>query len=96
MSVISCPVLLGHETIGRGSEAVAGGGVTGIRVGSIVEKLVLYADNLILFFHDPGPSLSEALRILAHFLVFLLILPIDPGAKEMANDSLPLQWATSI
>lgn len=32
--------------------------LAGIRIGSIVEKLALYTDNLILFPRDPGPSLS--------------------------------------
>lgn len=80
-------------------------GVTGIHVGLIMEKLALYADNLVLFLHDPGPSLSEALWILAHFSGFLrlktnweklLILPAIIGVKELADDNLPQQWVTSI
>lgn len=39
--------------------------VVEIRIGSFVEKLALYANDSILFPRDPGPSLLEALQILA-------------------------------
>lgn len=45
--------------------------IKGIRVGSTVEKLVLYADDLVLFQDDPGPSFQEAFRVLSHFSSFL-------------------------
>lgn len=35
--------------------------------GTIEEKRTLYADDLVLFFNDPGHSLREALTILSHF-----------------------------
>lgn len=39
--------------------------VKGIKVGSITEKLALYADDLMLFLSDPGPSLCAALNIIS-------------------------------
>lgn len=44
--------------------------VTGIQ-GSINEKLALYADDLVLFLNDPGPSLREALAIFSRFIAIL-------------------------
>lgn len=41
--------------------------VCGIKVGSIIEKWALYTDDLILFLHDPGPSLHAALDIFSRF-----------------------------
>lgn len=79
--------------------------VTGICVGSIVEKLALYADELILFLRDPGPSLSKVLQLLGHFAALSglrtnwsksLILPIDLRAKNIIDPNSPLQWADSI
>lgn len=32
--------------------------VKGIQVGSLVEKLALYVDDLMLFLNDPGPFTS--------------------------------------
>lgn len=41
--------------------------VIGIQLQALIEKLALYAGNLILFRNDPGPSLKEALHILSDF-----------------------------
>lgn len=60
--------------------------VVDIRVGTLVEKIAMYVDNLILFLNDPRPSLKEVLRILSEFSIYSLlqinwgksqILPID-------------------
>lgn len=80
-------------------------GVSRICVGSIVKKLALYADDLILFLRDPGPSPSAALQFLGRFTALSglktnwsksLILPIDPRAKKKIVPTSPLQWATTI
>lgn len=43
--------------------------VKGIRIGSIEEKLALYADDLMLFLSDPRPSLRAALNIISGYTV---------------------------
>lgn len=42
-----------------------------IKVGMIKECVALYADDLLLFLRDPGPSLRAALRLLDEFASFL-------------------------
>lgn len=80
-------------------------GMSGIRVGSVVKKLALYADDLILFLWDPGPLLSEVLRLLGHSATLSglqtnwsksLILPIKPRAKRLSDPASPLQWASTL
>lgn len=44
--------------------------VGAIQVGNIKECLALYADDLLLFLRDPGPSLRAALLILDKFASF--------------------------
>lgn len=79
--------------------------VKAIRVGTIKECLALYADYMLLFLEDPGSSLQAALKILNDFTTFSgwnvnwsrsFILPLDAGAKEKADHSLPLKWVSSI
>lgn len=79
--------------------------VVGIQVGSITEKVALYAHDLMLFLNDPGPSLREALQIFSRFTVLSGLrvnwekshmLPIDSQAHQMANPLLSLSWASSM
>lgn len=79
--------------------------VQAIRVGSINECIALYADDLLLFLKDPGLSLRAALLILDRFATFSglrvnwgksSILPLRTEAKKLADDTLPLQWVSSI
>lgn len=79
--------------------------VAGICVDSIVEKLSLFADDLILFLRVQSPTLLEELRILERFAALSglhtnwgksLILPIDLGAKAVVNPNSSLQWETII
>lgn len=65
----------------------------------------MYADDLILFLNDLGPSHKEALHILSDFSKFSRlmvnwdksqILPIDPEACCIADPNLPLLWADRI
>lgn len=76
-----------------------------IQVGSINEKLAMYADDLILFLNDPGPSLQAALGILSGFtacsglkvnLDKSQILPIDTVAQPLSDPNLPLILANKI
>lgn len=80
-------------------------GVRGIQVGSIHEKVALYADDLILFLNDPAQSLRETLTILSNFTSCSglkvnwdksQILPIDGAAKDIADPNLPLLWTDKI
>lgn len=59
------------------------------RVDTLVKKIAMYADVLILYLNDLGPSLKEALRILSELSVYsglriswgeTQILPIDREA----------------
>lgn len=72
--------------------------VVGIQRGRLVEKIAIYADDLILFLNDLGSSLKETLRILSNFSSCSglkinwdksQILPIDPAARLMADPTLP-------
>lgn len=76
-----------------------------IQVGNIKECLALYADDLLLFLKDPGPSLRAALLILDKFASFSglrvnwsksSILPLGPKARNLSHDTLPLQWVSSM
>lgn len=60
---------------------------------------------MLLFLSDPGDSLRAALGIFETFAKYSglkvnwsksSILPIDIGAKELADPNLPLQWVTSL
>lgn len=72
-----------------------------IQVGTITEKVTLYANHLILFFSDPGPSLKEALALISSFSGLKVnvdksrILPNDETAHAVADPTLPLKWTTS-
>lgn len=69
-----------------------------IRIGNIGEKLALYADDIVLFLNNPGPSLLDALTIFFPFADLSslrvnweksLILPIDQKACKAADLFLP-------
>ena len=83
----------------------AAGEVKALRVGSIDECLALYADDMLLFLQDPKESLVAALCILNTFSQFSglkvnwtksSILPLDAGARDVADPALPLQWVTQL
>lgn len=74
-------------------------------MGSITECVVLYADDLLLFLKDPGPSLTAALKILDKFATYSglrvnwnksSILPLGPEAQIRRDNTLPLRWVSSI
>lgn len=62
-----CPICTLYGTPGRHVESDK---IIGIHVGSIIEKLALFIDDLILFLNDPGPFLTEALNILSDYATF--------------------------
>lgn len=64
-----------------------------------------YADNLLLFLQDPGPSLQVASKILNTFSTYSglrvncrksSVLPIDSGAQVLAAPDIPIPWVTQI
>lgn len=88
-----------------GSAIRSSGVVRGVRVRSLEEKLALYADDINLFLRDPGPSLQAALDLISHFASISglkvnwdkpLILPVDPGAVQVAYPPPPLKWTEKI
>lgn len=75
--------------------------VRGLRVGWLEERVALYADYLLLFLNDAGPSLEGALQVLNSFSSVTglrvnwtksLLFPIDPAARDTAPTDIPLQW----
>lgn len=73
-------------------------------MGTITDCVALYADDLLLFLRDPGPSLKAALVIMDKFATFSglrvnwsksSILPVGPRALAQRDDALPLQWVSS-
>lgn len=64
--------------------------VKALSVGTIKECFALYADNLIIFLSDPGPSVEVVLHILNEFGQRVnwsksSILPLDSGARAAAD-----------
>lgn len=79
--------------------------VGGIQVGTIKECVALYADDLLLFLKDPGPSLKAALKIMDQFASFSglrvnwsksSILAVGTEAQAQRDDTLSLQWVSSL
>ena len=75
----------------------------GLRVGGLEERVALYADDMLLFIKDAGPSLKGALELLNVFSGFTglkvkwdksLLFAIDQGAQDTATSDLPLRWVT--
>lgn len=65
--------------------------IKGLRVGLLEERVALYADDMLLFFNDAGPSLQGALTVLDTFAAVTglrvnwsksLLFPIDQAAKN--------------
>lgn len=75
--------------------------VKGLRVGWLEERVALYADDLLLFLNDAGPSLKGALQVLNSFSAVRslkvnweksLLFPIDFAARATADTDILLRW----
>lgn len=75
--------------------------IKGLRIGWLEERVALYADDLLLFLNDAGPSLQGALKILDSFLMVTglkvnwsksLLFPIDMEARSTASNDISLLW----
>lgn len=75
--------------------------IKGLRIGWLKERVALYADDLLLFLNDAGPSLQGALKILDSISIVTglkvnwnksLLFPIDMEACSTASNDIPLQW----
>lgn len=73
--------------------------IRGLRMGQVTEVLSLYANDMLLYLEDAGPSLSAALHLIQHFGAFSGLqinwsksqfLPIDITAPTAAQEALPL------
>ena len=74
--------------------------IEGCRMGSLVEKISMYADDTLLYLADSGPSLHAALQTIEQFGIFSglkinwgksQILPIDCFPPSESQSSMPLQ-----
>lgn len=72
-----------------------------LRVGGLEERVALYADDMLLFLRDAGPSLEGALELLDIFSPFTglkvnwgksILFPIDQGAQDTTAPNSPLKW----
>lgn len=70
--------------------------VKALQVGGIRECTALYADDMLLFLEDPGPSLEAVFEILNIFAIFSSILAIDDGAQARASNLVPIAWVPEI
>lgn len=70
-------------------------------MGGLEEKVALYADDMLLFLCDAGPSLQGALKLLNTYSLFRglmvnwgksLLFAIDQGVQDTAALNVPLQW----
>lgn len=77
--------------------------VKALEVGSIHECTTLYADDMLLFLQNPGPSLEAAFEILGEFSRFsglcmnwekLSALAIDTGAQALVTRMVPIAWVS--
>lgn len=75
--------------------------VKGLRVGWLEEWVALYADDVLLFLNDTGPSLEGALQVLNSFSIVTglrvnwmksLLFPLGPVTRATASTDTPLQW----
>lgn len=73
--------------------------IRGLRMGRMTEVISLYADNMLLYLEDAGPSLTAALHLIQHFGAFSglqinwsksQILPIDTTVPTDTQEALPL------
>lgn len=79
--------------------------IKGLRMGQMTETLSLYADDMLLYLEDSGPSLEAALRLLKQFGEYSglqinwsksQILLLDLDALSAAQAALPLVRANQI
>lgn len=77
--------------------------VKALEVGGISECIALYADNMILFLQNSGPSLRVVFDILSTFARFSgpnvnwtksSVMAIDAGAQSLVNHTIPIMWVT--
>lgn len=75
--------------------------IRGLRIGLLEERLALYADDMLLFLNDAGPSLQGVLDVLNKFAEVTglrvnwsksILFPIDQAAKTTSPSHYPLQW----
>lgn len=74
--------------------------IKGLRVGSLEEKISLYADDTLLYLQDAGPSLKAALEAFDQFGQFSgirinwgksVLFPLDTQARQSAAQT-ALKW----
>ena len=72
--------------------------IKGLRVGLLEERVALYADDMLLFLNDAGPSLQGALSVLDTFALVTglrvnwsksLLFPIDQAARSTSPRTTP-------
>ena len=56
--------------------------IQGLRVGGLEERVALYADDMILFLRDAGPSLEGALELLNACSVYTCRLYTSPSPRD--------------
>lgn len=78
--------------------------IKGLRIGMLEERVALYADDMVLFLGDAGPSLQGALSLLNTFSMVTglrvnwpksTLFPIDQAAKLTSSPDSPLKWVDS-
>lgn len=79
--------------------------IKGLRSGGLTEVISLYADDMLLYLADAGPSLQTALHVITTFGLYSglqinwaksQILPLDLGAPTSEQAALPLVRASII
>lgn len=77
--------------------------VKALGVGGIRECTALYADDMLLFLQDPGPSLEAVFEILDEFSCFSglcvnweksNVMVIDMGALALATKAVSISWVS--
>lgn len=77
--------------------------VKALEVGGIRECTALYADDMLLFLQDPGPSLEAVFKILGEYSRFSGLcvnwekssaMAIDPDAQAVATQQVPIAWVS--
>lgn len=75
--------------------------IKGLRIGLLEERLALYADDMLLFLNDAGPSLQGVLNVLDTFAGVTglkvnwsksILFPIDQAAKTTSSPDCSLKW----
>lgn len=79
--------------------------VKALEVGGIRECMSLYADHMLLFLEDPGPSLEAVFEILCTFAKFSglrvnweksNIMAIHDGAQAQTSPLVPIAWVSEV